>query len=144
MFLSRSCEYGIRATIYVAAHEHDGYVPIRVIGRELGLSGHFLTKILQQLTQQGIMQSHRGPGGGVSLAKASAEISLHDIVVAIDGANVFTECVLGLPGCGNSQPCPLHDKWMKTRAELTETFKNADLKMLADLVNNDNLRLAIG
>jgi Rrf2 family protein len=143
MFLSRSCEYGIRATIYVAAHESDGYVPIRVIGRELGLSGHFLTKILQQLTQKGIMQSHRGPSGGVSLAKAASKISLHDIVVAIDGADVFTECVLGLPGCGNSQPCPLHDKWMKTRAELTETFQNADLKMLANLVNSNNLRLAV-
>ena len=141
MLLSKSCEYGIRATIYVAAHENDGYVPIRVIGSELGLSGHYLTKILQHLTQKGIMQSHRGPSGGVSLAKASKDITLHDIVVAIDGSSVFTECVLGLPGCGNSQPCPLHDKWMKTRSELTRTFDSTNLRTLADLVITENLRL---
>ena len=63
MLLSKSTEYGIRATLYLTSLKQDGYVSIRAISDELDISFHFLTKIFQKLTQAGLLQSFRGPRG---------------------------------------------------------------------------------
>src|SRR5690625_7578709 len=86
----------MRATLHLATLKSDGYVSIRAISEELDISFHFLTKIFQKLTQAGILASFRGPNGGVALARPATRITLLDIVIAIDGPELFTECVLGL------------------------------------------------
>ncbi|MDX1740505.1 MAG: Rrf2 family transcriptional regulator, partial [Rhodothermales bacterium] len=118
MLLSRGCEYGLRAAIYVAHREEDSFVPIREISSELDISFHFLTKVLQQMNEASIVDSYRGPRGGVRLSRPASEISLKDIVMAIDGPGLFAECVLGLPGCGDQTPCPLHADWSIQRERL--------------------------
>lgn len=50
MLLSKSCIYGLRATLFLSAREQDGFIPIREMSEKLEISFHFLTKILQQLT----------------------------------------------------------------------------------------------
>lgn len=142
MILSKSCIYGIQSAIYVAAHDADGYVSINQIASELQISFHFLTKVLQQLTQEGIMNSYRGPRGGVALAKNKADISLYELIEAIDGTEIFTECMLGLPGCGVAEPCPAHDHWTRLRVELTGIAKRLSLKDLGDKASELNVRLA--
>lgn len=141
MLLSKSCEYGIRATLYLATLKKDGYVSIREISEELDISFHFLTKIFQKLTQVGILESFRGPNGGVMLAKPPSQINLLDLVVAIDGPDLFRECVLGLPGCGNRKPCPMHDSWATERARLKDMFTRTSLSEAAEDIERLNLRL---
>ena len=109
--LSKSCEYGLRATLYLASLDGDGYVPINTISEELGISFSFPTKIFQKLNDAGLLTSQRGPKGGVALNRPADEMTLYEIVVAIDGDDLFEVCVLGLPGCGDAEPCPLHDQW---------------------------------
>src|SRR5690554_5278043 len=109
--LSRSCEYGLRASLYLASLNHHRHVFIRQIAEALDISGMFLTKIFQQLTAAGIMESLRGPTGGVTFAKPIDDITLRDLIDAIDGPELFEECVLGLPGCGHAKPCPFHKQW---------------------------------
>lgn len=128
--LSKSCEYGLRAALYLASLDREGYVPIRTISDELGISFPFLTKIFQQLNEAGLLTSHRGPNGGVALTKTPGEIPLYDIVVAIDGRDLFEECVLGLPGCGDAEPCPLHDQWSEEKERIEQVFRD---RTLADL-----------
>lgn len=140
--LSNACEYGLRASLYVATRADEGYVPIRRIAEALSISGPFLTKVFQQLTQAGLMTSYRGPKGGVALAKPADEITLHDLVVAIDGPDLFTECVLGLPGCGDHTPCPLHARWTSERLRLHALFTSTTLAALADDFERFDLRLA--
>jgi Rrf2 family protein len=142
MILSKSCIYGIQAAIYVAAHDADGYVSINQISSELQISFHFLTKVLQQLTQDGVMNSYRGPKGGVALARQSSDITLYDLISSIDGTSIFTECMLGLPGCGHAEPCPAHDHWTKLRVELTAIAKRLTLKDLGDKASELNVRLS--
>ena len=142
MILSKSCIYGIQATIHVAAESESGYVPINRISEQLNISFHFLTKVLQQFTQAGLLVSYRGPKGGVALAKPPAEISLYELIEAIDGTHVFTECMLGLPGCGHAEPCPAHDHWVTVRQQFTEIAKNLTLEQLADKANDLNVRLS--
>ncbi len=144
MVLSKACTYGILASLYMAreATRSKDYISIGRMSKELNISFHFLTKILQQLTSAGILISMKGPKGGVALKRKPEEISLVDIVVAIDGMGLFTECLLGLPGCGEEKPCPVHDDWANIRAKLFHTFRGKNLAETASRIDSMNLRLS--
>lgn len=143
MLLSKSCEYGLRATLYLASKEGTEFTSIRQISDKLDISYHFLTKILQQLTAEGLLESFKGPNGGVRLIKGGKEIRLLDIVKAIDGEELFTECVLGLPGCGMKKPCALHDKWANHREGIKKMMSSTSLNELAERTRAQNFRISI-
>jgi Rrf2 family protein len=131
--LSSSCKYGIRAAAYLAGQgaEEDAYVPIRTISKDLAISFHFLTKILQTLSQDGILVSYRGPNGGVALARAAKAITVLEIIESIDGAHVFSACILGLRKCNEKKPCAMHATWAKERRRLADMFDKMTLERLA-------------
>lgn len=141
MLLSKSCVYGLRATLYLASKEKEEFIPIKRMSEKLEISFHFLTKILQQLTADGLLESFKGPNGGVRLTKSPDKIALVDVVLAIDGPKLLTECALGLPGCGIKNPCPLHDKWAITRDSIRNMLANTSLTDLAKKGKEENLRL---
>lgn len=141
MLLSKSCVYGLRASIYLATKENGEFVPIKKMSDTLEISHHFLTKILQQLTAKGLLNSYKGPNGGVKLNKPSGDINLLDIVIAIDGPELLTECALGLPGCGHQNPCPLHDKWTTTRESIRQMLESSSLHHLVERGKKEDLRL---
>lgn len=132
MLLSKSCEYGLRAMLYLTALKQDDFVPISRISEALDISFHFLTKTFQKLTEAGLLASQRGPTGGVRLARPADRIYPRDVLIAIDGTDLFTECVLGLPECGNEMPCPLHDRWATERARLESLFGSMSLAELSE------------
>lgn len=139
--LSKSCVYGIRAAIYIASESENDYISISQVAKELNLSPHFLTKILQELTSVNLLLSHKGPRGGVKFARDTKDIKLIEIIGAIDGLDLFTECALGLEGCGVYKPCPLHESWTAHRGALRELFEEENLHDLAQNVKNAGLRL---
>lgn len=141
--LSKSCIYAIRATIYVAIEkqESDGFVSISKIAKEVHISGHFLTKIFQLLTNHGLLESYRGPNGGVKLIKEPKDVKLLEILEAVDGLGIFEDCALGLEGCGKYYPCPLHYQWAEQRESLYKLFEEADLESLAESVKTAGFRL---
>lgn len=141
MLLSKSCVYGLRASLFLASRKNGEYIPIRKMSDKLEISFHFLTKILQQLTAEEILESFKGPNGGVRLKKDGTKIPLMDIVLAIDGSQLLTECALGLPGCGTKNPCPLHDKWAKTRDSIRNMLEQTTLTELVKKGKAENLRL---
>lgn len=144
MVLSKACTYGVLASLFVAKQsENNNYVSIREMSDELNISFHFLTKILQKLTAEGILQSHKGPKGGVLLGRPADMITVLDVVVAIDGEKVFNECVLGLPGCGSERPCPLHNNWVTVREDLREMFSAKTLAATSDDIRELGLRLSM-
>lgn len=142
MLLSRACEYGLRAALYLAATPPGAYVPIRTISDALGMPYPFLAKIVQTMAHQGLLISSRGPTGGITLACPAAQIPLRAIVGAIDGEGVFTACVLGLPGCGEQKPCPLHEQWSPTRERIRQMFDDVSLADLSARVRSADFRLA--
>lgn len=141
MLLSKSCVYGLRASLYLANKKNGQYIPIREMSDKLEISFHFLTKILQQLTAENILESYKGPNGGVRLTNSGEEVVLMDVVLAIDGEQLLTECALGLPGCGVKNPCPLHDKWAETRDSIREMLEETTLTELVKKGKAENLRL---
>ncbi|WP_138431001.1 RrF2 family transcriptional regulator [Fodinibius saliphilus] len=141
MLLSSACVYGLRASVYLASVEDDSYISITTISEELDISRHFLTKVLQRLTDNDIMESMKGPKGGVRLTRSGDNIVLLEIVAAIDGMDILTECALGLPGCGTAKPCPIHDQWADTRDEIRQMLTETTLRNLVDRGKAGNLRL---
>ena len=142
MLLSKSCIYGIRATLYVASQKDRKFIPIKEISERLEISFHFLTKILQTLTQNDIMKSYRGPNGGVSLAKPADNITLLEIIHVLDNENFLKDCIIGLPGCGEMKPCPFHDDWIIEKKRIEDTFFNIKLSDLTSKIINSGLRLS--
>lgn len=109
------------------------YVSIQTVSDDLEIGFSFLTKVFQQLNDAGLLTSKRGRGGGVALTRAPEAISLYEIVVAIDGEDLFEECVLGLPGCGEAEPCPLHEHWTEERDRMKQTFQETTLSEVPDV-----------
>lgn len=139
--LSNACQYGLRAMIHLAKAAQDRFVPVRETSAALDVSHAFLAKILQQLVSRDLLISHRGPSGGVRLARSASSIVLNDIVLAIDGRKVFDSCVLGLPGCGERAPCPLHEAWGDVRSRFCRMLEETTLDDLAQRTEASNLRL---
>ena len=135
MRLSKSCLYGIWATIYLASINDREFIPIREISDKLDIPFHFLTKILQLLAKADVVVSLRGANGGVSLAKNAEKIFLKDVIIAVDGSGTFSDCVLGLTKCDAKNPCPLHEKWSPIKDQVENLAFNTSLLALANNAN---------
>jgi Rrf2 family protein len=70
---------------------------------------------MQTLVKAGVLTSLRGPKGGLALSRSPEEITLMDIVIAIDGKDFDSKCIIGLPRCDDAEPCLLHTSWDKLR-----------------------------
>lgn len=126
IIFSKACEYGIQATLYIAT-QPDRRVGIKEIASELSIPVHFLAKILQSLSEEGVLTSFKGVHGGFTLQRAPERIRLIDVVEAIDGLAFFDSCVLGFPGCGTGKPCPVHDRWGEVRDTIREMLSSDSL-----------------
>jgi Rrf2 family iron-sulfur cluster assembly transcriptional regulator len=141
--LSKRCEYGLRAALFLGAQrERRPYVSIREISDTLDVSFHFLTKILQALTEGGLLTSYRGPSGGVALARDAHEITVLHLIDCLEGPDLFRSCVLGLEGCGARKPCPLHADWTEQRKALRDMFSRTSLAELGKKTATAGLRLS--
>ncbi|WP_114789612.1 Rrf2 family transcriptional regulator [Niabella yanshanensis] len=114
---SKTCEYAIRAMIFIAQKSRDGErVGIKDIARGIEAPEYFIAKILQELSRKNLVLSVKGPNGGFYHDAESAQSSLADIVRTIDGDKLFHGCGLGLKECSESHPCPIHHEFKKVRA----------------------------
>jgi len=136
--LSNAAIYGIRGLVYIASQKDRSYIPISEISEKLDISFHFLTKIFQKLTKQDILISNRGPHGGISFNKPPVSVHVLDIVDIIDGAEIFDKCVLGLPGCGVLEPCPMHENWSLVRDQIKDQFEQTTIEELANKLSSRN------
>lgn len=126
--LSKTCEYAIRAMIFIAQKSRDGHkVGIKEIAKGIDAPEHFIAKILQDLSRKQVVQSLKGPTGGFYLDNRSLKRSLADIVKAVDGDSIFVGCGLGLKQCNELKPCPIHFEFKKIRKEIQEMLENAEI-----------------
>lgn len=130
---SKTCEYGIRATIFIASESYNNNrVGLKDIAQKIDSPEAFTAKILQILSKNSIIDSVKGVGGGFQIPKEKMrEITLAQIVTALEGNRVFTGCGLGLKNCSEEHPCPVHDKFKGIRNELATMLENTNLEELA-------------
>ena len=130
---SKSCEYAIRATIFIASKCCEGRrVGLKEISDSIDSPMAFTAKILQKLTKDEIVKSTKGVNGGFEILKKDlTKIKLIQIVTAIDGNSVFLGCGLGLGNCSEKHPCPVHYKFKKVKEDLVSMLENTSLEELA-------------
>lgn len=129
---SKSCEYAIRATIFIASQCCNGSkVGMKEIAKEIDSPIAFTAKILQVLVKNNIVKSRKGVGGGFMIFKEDLKlITLSKIVIAIDGDSVFLRCGLGLINCSEDHPCPVHEKFKFVKRDLIYMLENTTLEEL--------------
>ncbi|MGX9987296.1 RrF2 family transcriptional regulator [Chryseobacterium sp. POL2] len=116
---SKTCEYALRALIYITQQTKDGgRIGIKDIASGIDSPEYFIAKILQDLSRKGFVQSAKGPTGGFYLDSISLNRSLAEIVKEMDGDKIFTGCALGLKECSESHPCPVHNEFRHIRNNL--------------------------
>jgi Rrf2 family iron-sulfur cluster assembly transcriptional regulator len=135
---SKSCEYGIRASIYVAKNTlKSRKVSLVEVAKHTDSPPAFMAKVLQKLTKLNILSSSKGPTGGFFVEIENLKkISVLSIVLAIDGDGVFANCTLGLRRCDGQRPCPMHFKFIKIRDEMKEMLEDSTLQLLAEQVSD--------
>lgn len=124
--LSNSTGYAIRA---LACLSGLGCEPkfVRDIAKCSGAPAPYLAKLVQRLSEAGIVISKRGYRGGVILARKPHEISILEIDEAIEGGPQPDRCLLGMDECSDARACPTHAFWKKTRAQIRKTMSDTTL-----------------
>lgn len=120
-FFSKTCEYAMRAVFYIASKsQNEQRVGIKEIAENINSPEHFLAKILQKLSREGVILSVKGPNGGFYLDAKGLNRPIADIIIALEGDDIFTGCGMGLSYCSESNPCPLHNEFKKVRKQITD------------------------
>lgn len=140
VIFSKTCELGLQAVLFLSIKKEKRIFTAAEVSKELKVPKEYVSKVMQILTESGIIGSKKGKNGGFYLAKSPGNIKLIDIVEAIDGLEIFSNCVLGFPGCSSDNPCPVHEKWGRLRDDAykmlsTETLEQLKEKTLHKLVN---------
>lgn len=138
---SKSCEYGLRATIFVAEQSSlNNKVSVKTIAAAIDSPEAFTGKILQILTKNNIINSIKGPYGGFEISDKQLKIiKLSDVVRVLDGDRIYTGCGLGLEQCDETSPCPLHFKFIEIRDNLRNMLEQNTLYDILYTNNTKNI-----
>jgi Rrf2 family iron-sulfur cluster assembly transcriptional regulator len=128
--LTRGGEYALRAMTYLACRPEGDVASLRDICQAQGIPETFLAKILQSLAHAGLAVSQRGAHGGFALARPASEISMREIVEAVDGPIALNPCVLWPDDCSRSGECQVHKAWMHAQEELMGVLGTVTLSSL--------------
>jgi Rrf2 family protein len=100
------------------------------ISREMSIPKSFLAKILQKLSKASIVKSYRGVKGGFDIARDPTEISLLDVIEAIQGPVSMNVCALDETLCGLSGTCTIHPVWIEVRGEVEKLLRGKNFSAL--------------
>ena len=118
MQITRQADYAVRAVLFLSQIEPDERASTSQIAEDQRIPPSFLAKIVSQLSVAGLLQTSRGARGGVSLARSPEEISILDVVEAIDGPILLNECVADGGVCVFGDTCDIRPVWCDAQLEL--------------------------
>jgi Rrf2 family protein len=139
MQITRQADYAVRAVLYLAQKGDDKRAATSQIAQDQQIPPSFLAKIVSQLSVAGLLQTSRGARGGVSLARSPEQISLLEVVEAIDGPILLNECVDDNGACSFGDDCPMRPVWCDAQAELVQRLRTTSF---ASFVKEKNLPTA--
>lgn len=130
MQITRQADYAVRAVLHLARVEKGERSATSTIAREQNIPPSFLAKIISQLAIAGLLQTSRGARGGVTLARDPGDITLLEVVEAIDGPIQLNECVRNNGACTFEDDCPIKPIWCDAQDELVGRLKNANFQQM--------------
>lgn len=130
--LTLTGEYALRAAVYMASQHEEGKAYLaRDVAEGTQIPPAYLAKILQALAREGVMASRRGLRGGFRFAKPLHQISLAEVIGAIENLERYEQCVLGLAECTDKVACPLHYGWRDVATRYLDWMRRTKLSELA-------------
>lgn len=130
MHVSRKADYAVRAMAYLASQDAARFVLIQDVSQAMAIPKAFLSKIMKDLVDHGLVSSQPGPGGGYTLSRPSAEITFRQIMEAVEGPMTFVPCQgddAGEP-CAMVDNCSQVDVWDRIRVRMLQVFEEYTLE----------------
>ncbi|MFC3530677.1 Fe-S cluster assembly transcriptional regulator IscR [Vogesella facilis] len=131
MRLTTKGRFAVTAMLDLALRESGGPVTLAGISERQGISLSYLEQLFGKLRRAQLVESVRGPGGGYTLARTVAEISVADIIVAVDEPVDATQCG-GRENCHDNHRCMTHDLWTSLNATIFDYLSKISLASLVD------------
>jgi Rrf2 family protein len=132
MQITRQADYAVRAVLYLARLEPNQRAATSQVAQEQRIPPSFLAKIISQLSIAGLLHTSRGARGGVTLAREPKDITLLEVIEAIDGPIMLNECVNGNSTCTFDEDCPLRPVWCDAQEELINRLKGTHFQQLLE------------
>ncbi|NLA34866.1 MAG: Rrf2 family transcriptional regulator [Actinobacteria bacterium] len=126
--ITRKSDLATRALLHLAGTGERTKAP--ALAEAVGTTPGFLSQAMTPLVAEGWVRSEPGPTGGYSIVVAPAEISVLDIIEAVEGPTDTGKCVLADRPCANQRPCALHRPWSSARAQLLDELGSTALSTL--------------
>jgi Rrf2 family iron-sulfur cluster assembly transcriptional regulator len=130
MELTRKGEYAIRGILYLACQPPGKVVLVSEIAAASDVPKSFLSKIFQSFAKMGLVSSYRGTGGGFTLARPAAKITLREVVEAVEGPILPNRCLLGQGTCDRDETCSVHPVWRRVQTEVVAILDGITLENL--------------
>ena len=131
MELTRKGEYAIRGIIHLARLPHGNVALLSEIAEAADVPQTFLAKIFQNFAKLGFVNSYRGTGGGFTLARPAADITLREVVEAVEGSIAPNRCVSEEVECERSSTCAVHTVWRRVQEQVVEILDGVTIEDLA-------------
>jgi Rrf2 family protein len=134
MNINLATDYGFRAVLYLSEQAQGEVVEAQAIAQSQSIPMRYLLKIMPSLIKAGIVRSQRGVGGGYALAKEPGEITLLDVIEAIEGPFYLNRCLIDESFCSKHGPpnCKVHQALEDIQQRLVQDFRSYTFAELKD------------
>jgi Rrf2 family protein len=129
--ISRTSLHVVKALRHLARLPKGTYAGAGTIAVAIDAPQNYLSKQLQLLARNGMVESRRGSGGGFRLNRDPSEITLYEVVSSIEDVEVWTRCLLGQKDCSDEDPCALHAKWSSVREQYLALLRTTTIAEVA-------------
>ena len=130
MQITRQADYATRAILYLARNRNGKRVATSQVAKEQRIPSSFLAKIISQLSIAGLLHTSRGAHGGITLARDPEQITLLQVIEAIDGPIQLNVCVECQGLCSFEDNCPIQIVWRDTQKELISKLRNTNFAQM--------------
>lgn len=129
---NKETEYALRGLVYIQLQNFKGRKPgIAEIAKEIEAPSFYTAKILQRLVRIGFLESMKGKGGGFFFRIDKPELTIKELIVAIEGSKTISGCGFGLKQCDSDNPCPLHEQYAFIRDAINKLVSTETVQSLA-------------
>lgn len=137
----KETEYALRGLVYIQQQNYLGRRPgIDEISNEIDAPRFYTAKILQRVVRMGFLLSTKGKGGGFFFEPSKPDLSLRELISAIEGTKTFSGCGFGLKNCDDKNPCPMHKHYAPIRESIFKLVSDETIQSLAQKYNEDQIK----
>jgi Rrf2 family protein len=131
MQVTRATDYAVRIMVELASLPPGDKVQLNDLIESTGVRGSFLSKVVQRLVHAGMVSSHRGTRGGFSMRVSGEEVTLLDVIEAIEGPTQLNLCLGSGPSCERKSWCGVHPVWQKAQSAFVQELASVTIAHLA-------------